>query len=93
VFSVLIFYILTIAGVFVLRRKRPDAERPYRAFGYPVVPVLYIVAAAVILVILLFYKTSTTWPGLVIVLTGIPVYFLWRRFGSPAPAPAGETRA
>jgi APA family basic amino acid/polyamine antiporter len=93
VFSVLIFYILTIAGVFVLRRKRPDAERPYRAFGYPVVPVLYIVAAAVILVILLFYKTSTTWPGLVIVLTGIPVYFLWRRFGSPAPASAGETRA
>jgi len=93
VFSVLIFYILTIAGLFVLRRKRPDAERPYRAFGYPVVPVLYIVAAAVILVILLFYKTSTTWPGLVIVLTGIPVYFLWRRSGSPAPAPAGETRA
>ena len=93
VFSVLIFYILTIAGVFVLRRKRPDAERPYRAFGYPVVPVLYIVAAAVILVILLFYKTSTTWPGLLIVLTGIPVYFTWRKLGSPAPAPAGETRA
>jgi APA family basic amino acid/polyamine antiporter len=92
VFSVLIFYILTIAGVFVLRRKRPDAERPYRAFGYPVVPVLYIVVAAVILVILLFYKTSTTWPGLLIVLTGIPVYFLWRRFGSPVPASAGETR-
>ena len=83
VFSVLIFYILTIAGVFVLRRKRPDAERPYRAFGYPVVPVLYILAAAAILVILLFYKTSTTWPGLLIVLTGIPVYLVWRRLGTP----------
>jgi APA family basic amino acid/polyamine antiporter len=83
VFAVLIFYILTIAGVFVLRRKRPDAERPYRAFGYPVVPVLYILAAAAILVVLLFYKTSTSWPGLVIVLTGIPVYWVWRRRGTP----------
>lgn len=83
VFAVLIFYILTIAGVFVLRRKRPDAERPYRAFGYPIVPALYILAAAAILVVLLFYKTSTTWPGLVIVLTGIPVYWGWRRWGTP----------
>jgi APA family basic amino acid/polyamine antiporter len=83
VFAVLIFYILTIAGVFVLRRKRPDAERPYRAFGYPVVPVLYILAASAILVVLLFYKTSTSWPGLVIVLTGIPVYWVWRRRGTP----------
>ena len=79
VFSVLIFYILTIAGVFVLRRKRPDTPRPYRAFGYPVVPMLYILIALVILVALLFYRTSTTWPGLLIVLTGIPVYLLWRR--------------
>jgi APA family basic amino acid/polyamine antiporter len=83
VFSVLIFYVLTIASLFVLRRKRPDAERPYRAFGYPVVPVLYILAAAAILVILLLYKTSTTWPGLLIVLTGIPVYWVWRRLGTP----------
>jgi APA family basic amino acid/polyamine antiporter len=89
VFSVLIFYILTIAGVFVLRRKQPNTERPYRAFGYPVVPALYILAAAAILLVLLFYKTSTTWPGLLIVLTGIPVYFAWRKSGSPAP---GETR-
>ena len=79
VFSVLIFYILTIAGVFVLRRKRPEAERPYRAFGYPVVPIAYIAAAAVILAVLLLYLTSTTWPGLLIVLTGIPVYLLWRK--------------
>jgi APA family basic amino acid/polyamine antiporter len=83
VFAVLIFYILTIAGVFVLRRKRPDAERPYRAFGYPVVPALYILAAAAILVVLLFYKTSTSWPGLVLVLTGIPVYWVWSRQGAP----------
>ncbi len=79
VFAVLIFYVLTIAGLFVLRRKRPDAERPYRAFGYPLVPALYIVAALAIMVVLALYKTQTTWPGLVLVLTGIPVYGLWRR--------------
>ncbi len=79
VFAVLIFYILTIAGVFVLRRKRPDVPRPYRAFGYPVVPIAYIAIATVILAVLLLYLTSTTWPGLLIVLTGIPVYLLWRR--------------
>ena len=73
------------AGIFVLRRTRPDAERPYRAFGYPVVPALYILAAAAISVALLLYRTSTTWPGLVIVLTGIPVYLLWRR-GVARPA-------
>ena len=83
VFSVLIFYILTLGGIFVLRRKRPDAERPYRAFGYPLVPALYIAAALVILAVLLVYRTSTTWPGLLIVLTGIPVYLLWRRVGVP----------
>jgi APA family basic amino acid/polyamine antiporter len=77
--AALIFYILTIAGVFRLRRTRPHAERPYRAFGYPVVPALYIVGAATILLVLFIYKTSTTWPGLVIVLLGVPVYFAWRR--------------
>jgi basic amino acid/polyamine antiporter, APA family len=91
VFAVLIFYVLTIAGIFVLRRKRPDAERPYRAFGYPVVPVLYILAATVILLVLLLYRTQTTWPGLVIVLTGIPVYFLWRRKGVPASGPERDS--
>ncbi len=79
VFSVLIFYVLTIAALFVLRRKRPDAERPYRAFGYPVVPVLYIAAAILIMVVLILYKTQTTWPGLLIVLLGAPVYWIWRR--------------
>ncbi len=78
IFAVLIFYVLTILGLFVLRRKRPDAERPYRAFGYPFVPALYLAAATAILLVLLLYKTQTTWPGLLIVLAGVPVYFLWR---------------
>jgi basic amino acid/polyamine antiporter, APA family len=79
VFSVLIFYVLTIAGIFVLRVKRPGAERPYRAFGYPFLPLLYIVAALAIMLVLLLYKTQTTWPGLVIVLLGVPVYLVWSR--------------
>ena len=79
IFAVLIFYVLTIAGLFVLRRKQPNAERPYRAFGYPLVPALYIVAASAISVVLLLYKTQTTWPGLLIVVLGVPVYFLWSR--------------
>lgn len=76
--AALIFYILTIAGIFVLRRKQPAADRPYKAFGYPIVPALYIIGAAVILLVLLVYQTATTWPGLWIVLSGIPVYFFWR---------------
>jgi APA family basic amino acid/polyamine antiporter len=78
IFAVLIFYILTIAGLFILRRTRPDAERPYRALGYPILPALYIVMAAFICVVLLRYKPQYTWPGLIIVLLGLPVYFLWR---------------
>src|SRR5688500_4680447 len=81
--AALIFYILTIIGIFVLRRKRPDAERPYKAFGYPIVPALYIVGASVILVVLFVYQTATTWPGLIIVLTGVPIYFLWRKSNAP----------
>ena len=77
--AALIFYILTILGLFVLRRKRPDAERPYKAFGYPIIPALYIIGASVILVVLFIYQTATTWPGLIIVLTGVPIYFLWRK--------------
>jgi APA family basic amino acid/polyamine antiporter len=78
IFAVLVFYILTIVGLFVLRRTRPDADRPYRAFGYPVLPALYIVMASFICVVLLRYKPQYTWPGLVIVLLGVPVYFLWK---------------
>jgi len=76
--AALIFYILTIAGIFRLRATRPDADRPYRAFGYPVIPALYIAGAATILLVLFIYRTSTTWPGLIIVLLGVPVYFAWR---------------
>ena len=79
VFAVLVFYILTIVGLFVLRYTRPDAERPYKAFGYPVLPAIYIVMAIFIDVVLLRYKPQFTWPGLIIVLLGIPVYFAWSR--------------
>jgi APA family basic amino acid/polyamine antiporter len=77
--AALIFYILTIAGIFLLRWKRPDAERPYKAFGYPLVPLLYIIGATVILLVLFIYQPTTTLPGLAIVVTGLPIYFLWRK--------------
>jgi APA family basic amino acid/polyamine antiporter len=83
--AALIFYILTIAGLFLLRWKRPDAERPYKAWGYPIVPALYIVGAAVILFVLFVYQTATTWPGLMIVLTGVPIYFVWKILGTKSP--------
>jgi APA family basic amino acid/polyamine antiporter len=83
--AALLFYILTIAGVFRLRALRPDAERPYRAFGYPVVPALYILIASLILAVLVVYRPATTFPGVVIVLIGIPVYFVFRGAG-PRPA-------
>jgi len=79
IFAVLIFYILTIAGLFILRKKRPDAERPYKAFGYPFLPILYIILAVTISIILLIYKPQFTWPGLIIVLLGVPVYFVWKK--------------
>ncbi len=78
VFAVLVFYILTIAGLFFLRYKRPGAARPYRAFGYPALPAIYIIMALFIDIVLLRYKPQFTWPGLIIVLVGIPVYFAWR---------------
>ena len=84
VFSALMFYLLTIAAVFVLRRKNPSAERPYRAFGYPVVPAFYIIVALAIMFVLILYKTQTTWPGLLIVLLGLPVYWAWQR-NAPRP--------
>jgi basic amino acid/polyamine antiporter, APA family len=79
VFAVLIFYVLTIAGIFILRKRKPELERPYKAFGYPVVPAIYILLATFIMVILLIYKRDYTWPGLIIVLIGIPVYFFWQK--------------
>jgi len=80
IFAVLIFYTLTIIGIYILRKKRPDAERPYKAFGYPVVPAIYIIFATLIMIDLLIYKPNYTWPGLIIVLLGIPVYYIWRHF-------------
>ncbi|GGG98011.1 amino acid transporter [Parapedobacter pyrenivorans] len=80
IFVVLIFYALTIIGIFVLRRKLPDAERPYKAFGYPMLPALYVLAAMTICVGLLIYQPTFTWPGLVIVLLGIPVFFMWSKY-------------
>jgi APA family basic amino acid/polyamine antiporter len=80
--AALIFYILTILGIFRLRRTRPDADRPYRAFGYPVIPALYVISAGVIVLVLFRYQPDSTWPGLVIVATGFPVYYLWRKFGA-----------
>jgi basic amino acid/polyamine antiporter, APA family len=82
IFAVLVFYILTITGLFVLRRTRPNVSRPYRAFGYPVLPGLYIVMALWICVVLLRYKPQYTWPGLMIVLLGIPVYLVWTRMAA-----------
>jgi len=79
VFSALLFYVLTVAGIFVLRVRRPDAERPYKAFFYPWLPLLYIVAASGIMGVILLYKTSTAGGGVVIVLLGLPVYWLWHR--------------
>ncbi len=83
IFAVLVFYILTMVGLFVLRRTRPDAERPYRAVGYPVLPAIYILMALFIDVVLLRYKPQYTWPGLIVVLIGIPVYYAWSRSSRP----------
>jgi APA family basic amino acid/polyamine antiporter len=80
IFAVLIFFSLTILAIFVLRIKRPDIPRPYKAFGYPVIPAVYILTTSFIMVILLIYKPNYTFPGLIIVLLGIPVYYLWKRY-------------
>lgn len=79
IFSVLIFYVLTIIAVFILRRKQPGSERPYKAFGYPVLPALYVISALFIMVLLLVYKPMYTWPGLIIVCIGFPVYYFWNK--------------
>jgi APA family basic amino acid/polyamine antiporter len=84
IFAALLFYVLTVGGLFVLRWTRPDAERPYRALGYPVLPLVYIVVSGLIMLDLLIVKPGFTWPGLAIVLTGVPAYFIWRLVGRPA---------
>jgi basic amino acid/polyamine antiporter, APA family len=79
VFAVLIFYGLTIYGIFILRKKKPDAERPYKAFGYPLLPGIYIAVALSLCINLLITKPQFTWPGLFIVLSGIPIYLIWKK--------------
>jgi len=74
-FVVVLFYVLTIAGIFILRKKRPEAERPYRAFGYPILPMIYILMGIAFCILLIIYKPEFTWPGLIIVLLGIPIYY------------------
>ncbi len=72
---VVIFYTLTIAGIFILRKKRPDVERPYKAFGYPLLPLIYILMGTTFCILLIVYKPDFTWPGLIITLLGIPLYY------------------
>src|SRR5262245_321354 len=79
IFAALLFYVLTVTGLFVLRKKRPEMERPYKAFGYPVLPAAYVLLAALVMVDLLVVKPRFTWPGLMIVVTGVPVFFFWKR--------------
>ena len=86
IFAALLFYMLTTVGLFVLRRTRPDADRPVRAPGYPWLPALYVLATGIFCVNLLFQKPLYSWPGLIIVALGVPVYFLWRRLGGGAAA-------
>lgn len=81
VFAVLIFYVLTIAGIFVLRRKKPEVERPHKTFGFPFIPVIYMIAASLVMFVLLIYKPTYTWPGLIIVVSGVPVYYIWQKWG------------
>ena len=77
--AALLFYILTVAALFRLRRTQPDAPRPYRCWGYPWLPAFYIVGASIVLAVLFGYRTATTWPGLLIIASGVPVYFFLRR--------------
>ena len=74
-FVVVMFYILTIVGIFILRKTQPNTERPYKAFGYPILPILYIIMGLAFCILLIIYKRNYTWPGLIIVLIGIPVYY------------------
>jgi APA family basic amino acid/polyamine antiporter len=81
-FVVVMFYMLTITGIFILRKKRPDADRPYKAFGYPFLPAIYIVMGMAFCILLIIYKPNYTWPGLIITLLGIPVYYLIEKFNN-----------
>lgn len=90
IFAALLFYALTVAGLFILRVKRPNAERPYRAWGYPIVPAIYVALCALIMIDLLIVKPVYTWPGLILVLTGFPVYWLWRKLSAGRSPAIGQ---
>ncbi len=91
IFAVLLFFTLTIIALFILRIKKPDIPRPYKAFGYPVIPVIYIMTTSFIMVILLIYKPNYTFPGLILVVLGIPVYYIWKKFShKPVGMPGDE---
>lgn len=90
IFAVLIFFTLTILAIFILRIKRPDIPRPYKTFGYPVLPAVYILATTFIMIILLIYKPDYTFPGLGIVILGIPVFYIWRRYNGKKVNVAGK---
>lgn len=77
-FAVMLFYVLTITGLFILRKKKPNMERPYKAFGYPVIPFIYILMAALVALNMLIYQTSSSLYGLIIILIGIPIYFIFK---------------
>jgi APA family basic amino acid/polyamine antiporter len=86
IFAVLLFFGLTILAIFILRIRKPDLPRPYKTLGYPVIPALYILATTFIMIILLIYKPKYTFPGLIIVLLGIPVFYIWQRFSGKSGA-------
>ena len=83
IFAALLFYVLTVGAIFILRKRDPDAPRPYRAFGYPIVPAAYIGLAVLIMLDLLIVKPRYTWPGLLIVASGVPVFYWWQARGNP----------
>jgi basic amino acid/polyamine antiporter, APA family len=82
--AVLIFNVLVIGAIFILRRKKPDTPRPYKAFGYPIIPLSYIVMSVAVFVIILIHKPQYTWPGFIIVVLGVPVYYIWKKINRSA---------
>jgi APA family basic amino acid/polyamine antiporter len=93
IFAAMLFYVLTVIGIFILRKKEPDLPRPYKTWGYPAMPLAYVVAASVMMIALLVYKPLYTWPGLLIVALGVPVYAAWRVSARKAPAAVAEPSA
>jgi basic amino acid/polyamine antiporter, APA family len=90
IFAVLLFFTLTIIAIFILRVKKPDIPRPYKAFGYPVIPAIYVLTTSFIMIILLIYKPDYTFPGLIIVILGVPVYYLWKKFSRNSVVMSGN---